>query len=175
MLILSVHNIIKYLIWLKIKKRLIILFYVVTFLTALLAVFLDLVQLVKPPKAYGELTTLGNYDITYLYSIDDYLAIFCGLTVFLTFQKLKVSMQLVFGKITPMKAKIQERLGEFLCLLFALFYITRIFVKNSKRTAEGGPRSRPRDASWVRNVFPIREYRKFKIPFIRLSVSSKCF
>ena len=49
MLLLSLHNIFRYIIALKIRRKLIVIFYAATTATALLAVFLCSVTLVEPP------------------------------------------------------------------------------------------------------------------------------
>ena len=63
-----------------------------------------------------------------MYRIDDMCAIFCGLIVFLTLQKLSISIQLIFGEISPKKAKFRTRLGEFGCAIFVIMCIGTLIL-----------------------------------------------
>ena len=92
MMLLALHNIIKYLFVLKVKKKLIVMFYVTTFATALLAIFLCAAALFQPSKVYENRAYIGDVDISILFIIDDMLALSCGLTVFLTLQKLSITI-----------------------------------------------------------------------------------
>ena len=93
MLGLSMHNIFKYVIGLKIRRKLIVAFYALTFATSLLAIFLCSATLISPSPVYGGHVILGSTDITVWFILDDLLAICGGLTVFLTFQRLSISLQ----------------------------------------------------------------------------------
>ena len=63
-----------------------------------------------------------------MYLVDDMLAIFCGLTVFLTLQKLSITIQLIFGECSPKKARFRTRIGEFGCAIFVCTYITTTII-----------------------------------------------
>ena len=123
-------NIIKYLAGLRIDKKLIIMFYVLSLITSILAVFLNSSQLIYPPyRDYGAKLVIFGADLTILYELDDFLAICCGLAVFLTLHKLSITIRLVFGEIRLKTAKKYERCGEVISVLFVLIYLVCIVLE----------------------------------------------
>ena len=138
MLALSMHNIFKYVIGLKIRRKLVVMFYALSFTTSLLAVFLCSATLISPSPVYGGHVILGSTDITIWFVLDDLLAISSGLTVFLTLQQLSISIQQIFGEIDEAKAKYREARGECALVCFLVSYVSATFIVTAYQRIAAG-------------------------------------
>ena len=116
----ALHNSIRYLYGLKIKRMLIILYYAFTLPTGLFKCAVMVLSIIHPPHYYDPkyLETLQLW--TVLASTAIVLSLCSGTLVLLTMQQLTTTIQLFFGHIDAKQADFKEKAGYATAIILVI-------------------------------------------------------